>query len=1310
MDGMHEMHLPHPDDPGKQQEHLALFELVPHHEATHYTTGSGAWTNASNWHTGTVPGANAKVWIKPEHSITYNRNSGLALDWVRVDGTLSFQPNIDTRLVTEHLIVDPMGVLEIGTAASPIQAARTALIEIDTTRGPIIQAEGADPFALGRGLISHGQTVIHGAPKKAYTTLAQDARAGDSQIVLNESNIPQGWRVGDVLVIAGTEADLHETHGQNWFGVGSESQEADRRNERFKDEVVEITAMSEVNGKVRVSFINRTNTTAQGSTSLLWNHGRLDGDLFNPSELAVHVANLTRNVVLQSSDPNVPIQERGHLMIMHNRNAQICYFLAKDLGRTDKSRPADDPAALGNFVGDPSTGTNPRGRYGIHFHRVGGQLDVDEPALLKGSVVWSSPGWGIVHHDSYAVLEDNVVFDVVGAGIIAEDGNEIGEWFNNLVIKATGEPVSNFDDNHIIDTGRQDLFDLGFVGSGYWIQGGGAGLIIENNVAVSCNAAGFDLVPTTGLVAIPHPEVPVSILRNQQLKQMMEDLGNTEIDINAATPAPIRGLTVYNSFRGIHTWLHKRNSQDKEYTTLFAPKHTHQLHLIIEDFKLWHVLGGIQNFYSADVIMRDGLVVGDPEQYVEQPDAFTAQDNNAEGIAFSSNMGDATAHFIERVRVEGFEYFTRVVDAWGKGDFGSTTAPSYYGPKHSPYAVGAVRDVQIANGRYAFHGRIGTNLFYPYFEVDGLSVTSMEPGNQLPQAAFTAYPVGGLNYVLDASESFDVDPHRFAPSDENNIAAYAWDINSDGIFDAWGRDVVINFASPGARPITLTVYDSHGATAELTQSINAQPHPYPNPLVDPDFNDAAGSRINQQRYASGYLAVGSRHREEGWFGDHLVQRGGYLEAIDVPRLQQIIGDEYILRGEQTLNLRVRQTSPQAQTADLWVTVYGVDGQFYTDQENVTGTGIYPVEYSTLPVEATVLIHENIGGPQYTNWRDVALTGDFGAGYEYIVVQLAGSGHNIAGGDTFAITSASLTGAAPVGGEAVIDFEAYTGNNTAPLMEPTDSAGTLWSFTGLSNNVKTYDRNGSIWIGTVYNGDEGLTFSRADGQPFNLLSLDLYGIRGNRTYTLTGHLSGGGTITTTVTFTHGWSQVISLEFESWSDLIAVEIDNSETNDGRVFLDNIVTFSGEGGGPGPIEDKALFQDARWGIFYDSWSQARDASAAVDGDLATGVGTYTGTDKTMQWIGVDLGQPYEISQVNHIWDSDARHRAVDYTIEVSINGETWTPVLNVTDNPDVEVSDTINPTVAQFVRIAVTQGGFSQDFLVTRVILDDLQVMAR
>ena len=94
-----------------------------------------------------------------------------------------------------------------------------------------------------------------------------------------------------------------------------------------------------------------------------------------------------------------------------------------DLGRSDRSRPVDDVS-------------NRIGRYPLHVHRSG--TDARQTVVVDGNVVQGGPGWGIVHHDSVAAVNHNVVFDIVGAGIVAEAGSEVGEWVGNLVTSIGG--------------------------------------------------------------------------------------------------------------------------------------------------------------------------------------------------------------------------------------------------------------------------------------------------------------------------------------------------------------------------------------------------------------------------------------------------------------------------------------------------------------------------------------------------------------------------------------------------------------------------------------------------------------------------------------------------------------------------------------------------------------------------------------------------------------------------------------------------------------------------------------------------------
>ncbi len=373
----------HPSDTGKQEEHAALLNLLPSTTANAIAQQDGNWSDAATWG-GALPQADQYVFIPNGMQVTYDVFSDTSFRGVRVDGTLQFRTDIDTRLVTETMVSTPGSLLTIGTAEAPIESGVEAEILIDASRGAIDSS--LDPTLLGRGLITHGVVRIHGAAKTTHLPLAVAPRAGDQQLTL--ASAPTGWQIGDMLVLAGTH---HDENG------------SDADNTRFHDEVLEITGIS---GNV-ITFINRTNSGVDGTTSLAFDHLPPSG--FLEYNLQVHVGNLSRNVVVRTLNAeSVSTQERGHVMFMHSPNVQVNYAAFRDLGRTDKNQLLNDVELDANGNLTPGTGTNQRGRYSLHFHRTG-VFDLNStPALARGNVVWGSPGWGLVHHDSHVVLEDNV--------------------------------------------------------------------------------------------------------------------------------------------------------------------------------------------------------------------------------------------------------------------------------------------------------------------------------------------------------------------------------------------------------------------------------------------------------------------------------------------------------------------------------------------------------------------------------------------------------------------------------------------------------------------------------------------------------------------------------------------------------------------------------------------------------------------------------------------------------------------------------------------------------------------------------------
>ena len=156
---------PHPDDPSKASEHVALLDLAPISEATHVAVNNGSWFDPNTWAGGETPGEGAKVVIPHGLSVTYDGESSVSLFTVRVDGGLTFATDKDTFMEVDTFIVTPSGKLTIGTIENPVAAGVETVIQI-ADNGPIDVAW--DPMLLSRGLISHGEVEIHGAEKDSF--------------------------------------------------------------------------------------------------------------------------------------------------------------------------------------------------------------------------------------------------------------------------------------------------------------------------------------------------------------------------------------------------------------------------------------------------------------------------------------------------------------------------------------------------------------------------------------------------------------------------------------------------------------------------------------------------------------------------------------------------------------------------------------------------------------------------------------------------------------------------------------------------------------------------------------------------------------------------------------------------------------------------------------------------------------------------------------------------------------------------------------------------------------------------------------
>ncbi len=439
--------------------------LIESDTATHTAVADGSWFSTTTWEGGEVPGEGAIAYVPEDISVYYDGSSEARLFAILVEGefTISADNGGTTKLYVDTLfgvsessivvdgsdstdgtievVFDPFDINDWKTSGATgwNDAAKayyvdgalvyrhdgtTTLDDVEGVYGRFTKNtdgtfSGFDPDQLSIGFITMGSAYIRGQDKKDFIKLAEDAEDGDGSIVLSED--PVGWEVGDTIDVTGTE-------GGRWRSSTLSG---------TQDEIVTITSI--------------VDKTVSFSPSLQYDH---IGTCVWGKVFKAYVSNLTRNITFRSAHPDT-ISMRGHVMFMHNPDVDVRHAAFVDLGRTNKAKLLDDtfytvsqnddddwvfdgPRDYDDdsdpdvrFWANPDEIENQRGRYAFHFHKMGTHAGADQ-AVAIGNVVQGSPGWGMVHHDSNALMEDNVVLMARGCGMVAESGSETGAWINNL--------------------------------------------------------------------------------------------------------------------------------------------------------------------------------------------------------------------------------------------------------------------------------------------------------------------------------------------------------------------------------------------------------------------------------------------------------------------------------------------------------------------------------------------------------------------------------------------------------------------------------------------------------------------------------------------------------------------------------------------------------------------------------------------------------------------------------------------------------------------------------------------------------------
>nr|XP_014351910.1 PREDICTED: fibrocystin-L [Latimeria chalumnae] len=356
------------------------------------------WSSKYTWGGESPPEKGMLVVISKGQTILLDQSTPVLKMLLIQGGKLVFD-EADIELQAENILITDGGVLQIGTESSPFQ--HKAIITLHGhLRSPELPVYGAKTLAVREGILD-----LHGFPVSViWTHLAQTAEAGSSQLVLQQ---PVEWKIGNEIVIASTG----HRHSQ-------------RENEKKKI--------------ASVSVDGRTLTLTE---PLMYTHLGIsvtlpDGTKF---EGRAEIGLLTRNILVRGSD-NIEwsdeIEACPKGFDTGEFATQACFQgkFGEEIGSDQfggcimfhAQRPSE-LLAIGRieYVEIFHAGQAFRlGRYPIHWHMMG---DMHFKSYVKGCAIHQTYNRAVtIHNTHHLLVENNVIYDIMGGAFFIEDGIEHG--------------------------------------------------------------------------------------------------------------------------------------------------------------------------------------------------------------------------------------------------------------------------------------------------------------------------------------------------------------------------------------------------------------------------------------------------------------------------------------------------------------------------------------------------------------------------------------------------------------------------------------------------------------------------------------------------------------------------------------------------------------------------------------------------------------------------------------------------------------------------------------------------------------------
>ncbi len=353
-----------PNQLNSPEDYLALVDLE---KVTHRVIKDGLWADPSIWGNGEVPNSGAKVHIPEEINVVLDFTNETHLKSVRIDGSLIFATDADTQLMVDTMLVNESGILEIGNSQNPVKDGVEALLAINAYD---LTNHDDDTQYLGAVLYSLGQVTMYGQEKTAKASLLETPELGDRELVLKE--IPENWKQGDIVVIAGSRLERDEEY------------------------------------TLQVDYINgqHVGVTAVGQDQSEWEGLKNDHGIHR--DLETIAVNVSRNTGISSSQPAIGAESAQGNVIFYGdgaANADLSYVGAYGLGAGTRGNDQQ----IVDFE-----------KPAIAFH----ESTNTNPTIVEGLALVDAPESGIEVKNSNVFVSNSVAFDADGGAYLTENGSE----------------------------------------------------------------------------------------------------------------------------------------------------------------------------------------------------------------------------------------------------------------------------------------------------------------------------------------------------------------------------------------------------------------------------------------------------------------------------------------------------------------------------------------------------------------------------------------------------------------------------------------------------------------------------------------------------------------------------------------------------------------------------------------------------------------------------------------------------------------------------------------------------------------------